>query len=81
MRLKTHARLSQANEVEILEEVSIGWRKGQSRLLFDAIQVRLRFAEDGTADDRITRSRDRFLDEFLWYAEALKPAKAAGTPY
>jgi NAD(P)H-dependent FMN reductase len=38
-------------------------------------------AEDGVGDDRIARSRDRFLDEFLWYAEALKPAKAAGTPY
>jgi len=37
--------------------------------------------EDGEGDERITRSRDRFLDEFLWYAEALKPAKAAGTPY
>jgi NAD(P)H-dependent FMN reductase len=37
--------------------------------------------EDGARDDRIIRSRDRFLDEFLWYAEALKPAKAAGTPY
>ena len=38
-------------------------------------------AEDGQGDERIIRSRDRFLDEFLWYAEALKPAKAAGTPY
>jgi hypothetical protein len=37
--------------------------------------------EDGTGDERIVRTRDRFLDEFLWYAEALKPAKAAGTPY
>jgi hypothetical protein len=37
--------------------------------------------EDGAGDERITRSRDRFLDEFLWYAAALKPAKAAGTPY
>jgi NAD(P)H-dependent FMN reductase len=38
-------------------------------------------AEDGKGDERILRSRDRFLDEFLWYAEALKTAKAAGTPY
>ena len=38
--------------------------------------------EDGTpAEERLARARDRFLDEFLWYAEALKPAKAAGTPY
>jgi NAD(P)H-dependent FMN reductase len=33
------------------------------------------------AEERLARSRDRFLDEFLWYAEALKPARAAGTPY
>jgi NAD(P)H-dependent FMN reductase len=38
-------------------------------------------AEDGKGDERIIRSRERFLDEFLWYAEALKAAKAAGTPY
>ena len=38
-------------------------------------------SEDGTGDARIARSRDRFLDEFLWYAGALKVAKAAGTPY
>lgn len=37
--------------------------------------------EDSARDDRIIRSRERFLDEFLWYAEALKPAKMAGTPY
>lgn len=37
--------------------------------------------EDGAGDERLARSRGRFLDEFLWYAEALKPAKAAGTPY
>ena len=33
------------------------------------------------AEERLAQSRDRFLDEFLWYARALKPAKAAGTPY
>lgn len=37
--------------------------------------------EDGKGDKRIARSRDRFLDEFLWYAAALKAARAAGTPY
>lgn len=37
--------------------------------------------EDGAGDERIERSRDRFLDEFLWYAVALRTAKAAGTPY
>ena len=38
-------------------------------------------ADGAPAEERLTRSRDRFLDEFLWYAQALKPAKAAGTPY
>ena len=33
------------------------------------------------ADERLARSRDRFLDEFLWYAEAIKAARANGTPY
>lgn len=37
--------------------------------------------EDGSGDDRLADARDRFLDEFLWYAAALRPAKAAGTPY
>lgn len=36
---------------------------------------------DGAGDERITRSRDRFLDEVLWYADALKSARAIGTPY
>ena len=36
---------------------------------------------DGKGNERIIRSRERFLDEFLWYAQALKPAKAGGTPY
>lgn len=38
-------------------------------------------AVDGAADERVIRSRERFLDEFLWYAGALKAARAAGTPY
>ena len=38
-------------------------------------------AEDGKGDERMARSRDRFLDEFLWYAAALKAAKATATPY
>lgn len=38
--------------------------------------------EDGSAAEaRLARSRDRFLDEFLWYASALRTAKAGGTPY
>jgi NAD(P)H-dependent FMN reductase len=31
--------------------------------------------------DWITRSLDRFLDEFVWYAEALRVKRATGTPY
>jgi NAD(P)H-dependent FMN reductase len=39
-------------------------------------------AEDGApTEGRLTHSRDRFLDEFLWYASALRAAKARGTPY
>ena len=39
-------------------------------------------SEAGSApEQRLIRSRDRFLDEFLWYAAALREAKAKGTPY
>jgi NAD(P)H-dependent FMN reductase len=38
-------------------------------------------SEDGKGSERTIRSRNRFLEEFLWYARALKAAKAAGTPY
>jgi NAD(P)H-dependent FMN reductase len=39
-------------------------------------------AEDGTpTGDEPGKSADRFLDEFLWYANALKAARANGTPY
>lgn len=38
--------------------------------------------EDGNpADARTTRTLDRFLDEFLWYARALKRERLDGTPY
>ena len=38
--------------------------------------------EDGVAiEPLVDRSANRFLDEFLWYAGALKQARAAGTPY
>src|SRR5687768_15145738 len=38
--------------------------------------------EDGTpVEARLAISSDRFLDEFLWYASALKAARAKGTPY
>lgn len=38
--------------------------------------------EDGVAiEPLVDRSANRFLDEFLWYAGALKTARAGGTPY
>jgi NAD(P)H-dependent FMN reductase len=38
--------------------------------------------EHGVAIEPIVdRSAKRFLDEFLWYASALKAARASGTPY
>ncbi|MEX2642678.1 MAG: NADPH-dependent FMN reductase [Acetobacterales bacterium] len=40
------------------------------------------FAEDGTpTGDGWDRRTDRFLDEFEWYARALKAARVEGTPY
>ncbi len=32
-------------------------------------------------NDRIAKSADRFLSELTWYAQALKTARAQGTPY
>ncbi|WP_294120206.1 NAD(P)H-dependent oxidoreductase [Sphingomonas sp.] len=38
--------------------------------------------ENGVAIEPIVdRSANRFLDEFLWYANALKDARASGSPY
>lgn len=39
--------------------------------------------EDGTPTDpvRMQRQASRFLDEFAWYAEALKARRAGGVPY
>jgi NAD(P)H-dependent FMN reductase len=38
--------------------------------------------DDGTAVNPITeQSMNRFLDEFLWYANALAEARTGGTPY
>ncbi|HUW54845.1 MAG TPA: NADPH-dependent FMN reductase [Rhodanobacter sp.] len=37
---------------------------------------------DGHAqDEHVTRTLDRFLDEFFWYARALKRERRNGTPY
>lgn len=38
--------------------------------------------EDGQAqNEHVTHTLDRFLDEFLWYARALKRERLDGTPY
>jgi hypothetical protein len=38
--------------------------------------------EHGVAiEPLVDRSANRFLDEFLWYAGALRAARASGTPY
>ena len=38
-------------------------------------------SEDGVASEITIRSMNRFLDEFLWYADALAGARTDGTPY
>ena len=39
-------------------------------------------ADDGTIkEERLGRSLARFLDEFVWHAEALKAQRATGLPY
>jgi len=38
-------------------------------------------AEGNALEPTISRSANRFLDEFLWYAQALTEARSAGTPY
>lgn len=37
--------------------------------------------EEGVATEITVRSMNRFLDEFLWYADALAEARIGGTPY
>ena len=37
--------------------------------------------EHGNASEITVRSMNRFLDEFLWHADALAEARKAGTPY
>jgi hypothetical protein len=40
------------------------------------------FEDDGRAkDSAVERRAQRFLDEFEWYASALREARAKGTPY
>ena len=50
--------------------------------LFPVPKVQSAFDEDGTALDPAYDKRvQRFLDELEWFAQALKAARAAGTPY
>ena len=50
--------------------------------LFPIGKVGQALAEDGRAQDpALERRVGRFLDELAWYAEALKAARANGTPY
>lgn len=50
--------------------------------LFPIPKVQAAFDEDGTAlDPSYDKRVQRFLDELEWFARALKPARAAGTPY
>jgi NAD(P)H-dependent FMN reductase len=37
--------------------------------------------DDGATAEITVRSMNRFLDEFLWYANALAAARSEGTPY
>ena len=50
--------------------------------MFPMPRVQAQFAEDGTPTDPAHERRvKRFLDEFDWYARALKAARAEGVPY
>jgi NAD(P)H-dependent FMN reductase len=50
--------------------------------LFPVPKVQSAFDEDGTALDPAYDKRvQRFLDELEWFAQALKAARASGTPY
>jgi len=50
--------------------------------IFPVPKVRQSFDEDGIPrDEAFDRRVDRFLNEFEWYAHALKKARNNGTPY
>ncbi len=45
-------------------------------------RIRTALSEAGVAEDaRLDRSLKRFLDEFIWYADALRKGARAGVPY
>jgi len=50
--------------------------------MFPIAQVQNNFDEDGNTSDSFYDNRSkRFLDEFIWYVEALKSARKKGIPY
>ncbi|MFJ5298641.1 NADPH-dependent FMN reductase [Pseudomonas sp. NPDC088368] len=50
--------------------------------IFSVPHINDALAEDGQPrDERITKQMDRFLDEFEWYAHALRHQMEGGTPY
>lgn len=50
--------------------------------LFSIPRIGEALADDGQPkDERTTKQMERFLDEFVWYAHALRRQRASGTPY
>lgn len=50
--------------------------------LFPIPQVGKNFTEEGdTENEMLVKSFDKFFGELVWYTEALKKAREAGTPY
>ena len=50
--------------------------------MFAMSKIHTSFDEDGNAiDEAYNRRVKKFLDEFYWYASALKEARKKGTPY
>lgn len=50
--------------------------------LFSIPRIGEALADDGQPkDERTTKQMERFLDEFEWYAHALRRQRASGTPY
>ena len=50
--------------------------------LFSIPRIGEALADDGQPkDERTTKQMERFLDEFEWYAHALRRQRSSGTPY
>lgn len=50
--------------------------------IFPVPKVQENFDEEGNTENTLLhKSAGRFLDEFVWYTEALKAARAKGTPF